>query len=109
MLNLMLNMGNKDYTKINLRDFRHNLSQLKDSLSYGQVYEITEKGKSLAYFIPSSYEVKLEKKKSTTKEILELIDQISQSIPKEIKDRLDKDGTYKKLYHEELDKKYGKK
>lgn len=108
MLNLTLNMENKDYTKIKLRDFRHNLSQLKDSLSYGQVYEITEKGKSLAYFIPSSYEVKLQKKKSSRKEILEALDRLQKSIPEELKKRIEKEG-YEKLYREEMEKKYLRK
>jgi antitoxin (DNA-binding transcriptional repressor) of toxin-antitoxin stability system len=53
-----------EYKKINLRKFRHNLTQLKDSLAAGQAYEVIERGQSLAYFIPSKYEVVVEKKNS---------------------------------------------
>jgi len=54
----------KEYKKINLRDFRHNLTQLKDSLSAGQVYEVIDRGETLAYFIPPKYEIKLKKDSS---------------------------------------------
>jgi antitoxin (DNA-binding transcriptional repressor) of toxin-antitoxin stability system len=47
-------MKNKDYTKINLRDFRHNLTQVKDSLSSGEMFEVLEKGSPIGYFIPHS-------------------------------------------------------
>lgn len=51
----------KEYKKINLRDFRHNLTQLKDSLNAGQIYEVIDRGETLAYFIPPEYEIKLSK------------------------------------------------
>lgn len=53
-----------EYKKINLRKFRHNLTQLKDSLESGQAYEVIERGQPLAYFIPADYKVTLEKKNS---------------------------------------------
>ncbi len=37
-------MKNKKYTKINLRDFRHNLTQLKDSIEAGVIYEVHDRG-----------------------------------------------------------------
>jgi len=51
-----------DYKKINLRKFRHDLTQLKDSLKAGQAYEVIDRGKSLAYFIPSSFEIETKEK-----------------------------------------------
>ena len=59
MLNFMLNM---EYKKINLRNFRHNLTQVKDSLNAGQAYEVLERGKTIAYFIPAEYKVEIRKK-----------------------------------------------
>jgi len=47
------------YTKINLRDFRHNLTQLKDSMVEGEVYRVYEKGTPLAYIIPEGYDIDL--------------------------------------------------
>jgi antitoxin (DNA-binding transcriptional repressor) of toxin-antitoxin stability system len=60
------------YKEINLRKFRHNLTQLKDSLASGQAYRVIERGKPLAYFIPVEYKVVLEKKnrKKDVKKIL---------------------------------------
>jgi hypothetical protein len=45
-----------------LRKFRHNLTQLKDSLANGQAYKVIEREQPLAYFIPVDYKVTLEKK-----------------------------------------------
>jgi antitoxin (DNA-binding transcriptional repressor) of toxin-antitoxin stability system len=53
-----------EYKEINLRKFRHNLTQLKDSLASGQAYKVIERGQPLAYFIPVEYKVMLEKKNS---------------------------------------------
>lgn len=53
---------NIEYKKINLRNFRHNLTQLKDSLNAGQAYEVIDRGKTLAYFIPSEYHISLTNK-----------------------------------------------
>jgi antitoxin (DNA-binding transcriptional repressor) of toxin-antitoxin stability system len=108
MLNLMLNMNNKDYTKVNLREFRHNLSQLKDSLSYGQMYEVTEKGKSIAYFIPSEYEVKVVKKKSknSTEEFFKAVKELQDSIPDSLKKKLVTDEDFERSYSEEMERKH---
>ena len=57
------NMKNKEYTKINLRDFRHNLTQLKDSL-----VRIYEKGIPIGCYIPEQYEVKIESKQEIRRE-----------------------------------------
>lgn len=76
MLNLCSTMRKKniEYKKIKLRDFRHNLTQLKDSLLAGEVYEVTEKGSPIAYFIPAQYKVAIKKeKKELTAEIFEKI------------------------------------
>ncbi len=56
------------YKKINLRDFRYNLTQLKDSLNAGQAYEVIDRGQTLAYFIPPRYKIKLIEKKKLSKE-----------------------------------------
>ncbi len=53
-----------EYKKINLRKFRHNLTQLKDSLANGQAYKVIERGKPLAYFIPVDYKIKISKKEN---------------------------------------------
>ena len=58
MLNFLLNM---EYKKINLRKFRQELTQVKDS---GQAYQVLERGKPLAYFIPTKYQVDIKKKTS---------------------------------------------
>lgn len=68
-IKLLFNMGDSvDYTKINLRKFRHEFTQLKDSLNSGNVYEIVDRGKPLAYLIPSEYNVKLKRKNIKGKE-----------------------------------------
>lgn len=95
-------MESKEYTKINLREFRHNLTQLKDSLLAGEIYEITERGSSLAYFIPIQYDIKI---KNGEKELTQ------ETFIKALKNRtgdfnLPKDGNYKKEYRRLLDKKY---
>lgn len=58
-LRMRINMKNKEYTKINLRDFRHNLTQLKDSL-----VEIYEKGTLIGYYIPEEYTVQIKRKQN---------------------------------------------
>ncbi len=94
-------MKNREYTKINLRDFRHNLTQLKDSLQAGVVYEVYERG--IPYFICASkeYEVILKHKKEKTVDDFENMLSMPterKSLPK----NLDVDKEYGKL----LDKKY---
>ena len=95
----------KEYKKINLRDFRHNLTQLKDSLNAGQIYEVIDRGETLAYFIPPKYEVKIVKKKDRKQEefkkiFLDVMGTI------ELKDEIKGETDYKKAYHKLLDKKY---
>ena len=53
---------NTNYKKISLRDFRHNLTQLKDSLAAGQIYEVTDRNNPFGYFIPNGYEFTVTKK-----------------------------------------------
>lgn len=61
MLNLCSTyMKINKYTKINLRDFRHNLTQLKNSMVEGEVYRVYEKGTPLAYIIPEGYDIDLD-------------------------------------------------
>ena len=93
------------YKKINLRDFRHNLTQLKDSLNAGQAYEVIDRGKTLAFFIPSDYEIiisrKEEKKqKEFEKKMKDLFGCVKMS--KEEKENFD----YKKVYRKMLEDEY---
>ena len=90
----------KNYEKINLRKFRHNLSQLKDSLSAGQIYEVIERGKTFAYFVPSTYDIKITKKEVKREEISKILkDSIGCVKTKKYLD-------YKKQYLKDLRKKY---
>lgn len=97
----------KDYKKINLRDFRHNLTQLKDSLNTGQVYEVIDRGRTLAYFIPSTYQVKLKKKDKQQGEFKKALIDVMGTI--DLKDEVKEEKDYKKAYHTLLDKKYSPK
>lgn len=102
-------MKNLEYNKINLRDFRHNLTQLKDSLADGVAYEVIEKGNSLGYFIPAQYEIKVKEKKSDTlsrKEFLRVLEKLQGSV--ELKDEVKHFENMKDAYHFLLDKKYNK-
>ncbi len=103
-------MKNKEYQKINLRDFRHGLTQLKDALASGQVYEVVEKGNSIAYFIPAQYDITIERKEGE-KEREESIGDIAEKLfaTVELKEEIPNDPYYKKLYMRELRKKYLKK
>jgi len=94
-----------EYKKINLREFRHNLTQLKDSLNAGQAYEVIDRGKTLAYFIPSKYDVKVKERedkdqKEYEKAIKDLIGCVKMS--EEEKKNFD----YKKEYRKALEEKY---
>ncbi len=103
-------MKSKDYKKINLRDFRHNLTQLKDSLADGQVYEVIEKGNPIGYFVPSQYDIKLKeklKKPQSDKTLFEILEPMRGKF--ELKDEIKHFTDYKKAYHYLLDKKYNKK
>ncbi|HKM20309.1 MAG TPA: hypothetical protein VJY47_03795 [Candidatus Dojkabacteria bacterium] len=95
-------MKNKEYTKINLRDFRHNLTQLKDSLQAGMIYEVTEKGSPLAYFIPTQYDIQVkESKKGLSQESF-----IKALNMKGGNFNIPKDGNYKKEYRRLLEEEY---
>lgn len=95
---------NKDYTKIKLRDFRKNLSQLKDSLAVGEVFQVIERGKPFAYFVPAEYEVKLKKKKVSKGEYSEIISEAIGSI--KLDDEVKRTGDYMETYRKEMIKKY---
>lgn len=101
----MLNM-NKDYTKIKLRDFRHKLTQLKNSLASGEIYQVTEKGVPLAYFVPADYELELKRKKLDQVKFIDLLNQIAGKI--ELKDEVKHYKNIKDAYHHLLDLKYKK-
>lgn len=92
-----------EYTKINLRKFRHNLTQLKDSLKAGQAYEVIDRGKTLAFFIPSEYEIEIKrintrKQKDFEKILQEAIGCVKMS--KEKKKNFDYDKEYRKALEE---------
>ena len=90
---------NKDYTKIKLRDFRKNLTQLKDSLDSGQIYEVIDRGVSLAYFVPSRYKMKLETKRDKKHEdFIKALYALrgAAKVPKEIKEGMSYDELYRK-------------
>ena len=98
-------MKNKDYTKINLRDFRHNLTQVKDSLSSGEMFEVLEKGSPIGYFIPVQFDIKVTKKEDISQEefrkaVLGLAEGI------EFKDEVKDCKDYKEAYRKLLEKKY---
>lgn len=63
--------NNIEYKKINLREFRHNLTQLKDS-----PIAIYERGIHIGYYIPKQYDIEVvtgqEKKREGLKEALKL-------------------------------------
>jgi antitoxin (DNA-binding transcriptional repressor) of toxin-antitoxin stability system len=92
-----------EYKKINLRKFRHNLTQLKDSLEAGQAYEVLERGKPLAYFIPADYKIEIkndeeEKQKryeKVTKELFGIV-----KMTDEERKNFDPDAIYRKAMEE---------
>lgn len=95
-------MKGREYTKINLRDFRHNLTQLKDSIEAGMIYQVTEKGSPLAYFIPVQYDIDVKtSKKGLTQETF-----VKALNSKEGKFDIPKNGNYKKRYRELLEEEY---
>jgi len=91
-----------EYKKINLRDFRNNLTQLRDS---GQAYTIFKKGILFAYFIPSEYEVKITKKNVSRRRFTEILDSMT-SHGVEFKDEVRGEDSYKDAYRKLLEKKY---
>jgi len=92
-----------EYKKINLRKFRHNLTQLKDSLANGQVYKVIERGQPLAYFIPADYEVVIEKKNSK-KNVEKILNEAIGSVPMSASKK--KNFDYDKEYRKAMEKKH---
>ena len=86
----------------NLRDFRHKLSQVRES---GYAYTILKKGKPFGYFIPSEYEVKITKKGMTQERFGEILDSLK-SHRTEFKDEVKDAKNYKETYRKLLEKKY---
>lgn len=92
-----------EYKKINLRKFRHNLTQLKDSLASGQAYEVVERGQPLAYFIPADYEVIVEKKNSK-KDVRKILNDAIGCV--KMTDETKKSFDYKKEYRKAMEEKH---
>ena len=95
---------NIQYKKINLRNFRQNLTQLKDSLNAGQAYEVIDRGKTLAYFIPSEYEVKVNKKTKSTEEIERILTEAIGCV--HMSEKKKKTFDYDKEYRKAMEKKH---
>jgi len=102
---LLFNIMN-DYIKINLRNFRQNLTRVKDSLISGFAYEVTERGTTLGYFIPANgYKItKRKKKKMTQEEWRKLVDSLIGCA--ELKDEIKHFDDYMDGYRYLLEKKY---
>lgn len=104
---------NKEYKNINLRDFRHNFTQLKDALANGEIYQVIEKGNALGFFVPANYGVEVKEIQTDKSELfINLLRSIRESVElnddaKELSKTYGND--YKKIYHKLLDKKYSKK
>ena len=92
-----------EYKKINLRKFRHNLTQLKDSLASGQAYEVVDRGQPLAYFIPADYDVVVEKKNSK-KDVKKILNDAIGCV--KMTDEEKKNFDYKKEYRKAMEKKH---
>lgn len=99
----------KDYTKINLRELRQNLSRVKDSLASGQAYEVMQRGISLGYILPlKGYKIEKEKGSEMSKiEWNELVDRLQGCA--ELKDEIKDEKDYMVGYRKLLEKKYLKK
>ena len=95
---------NIEYKKINLRNFRQNLTQLKDSLNAGQAYEVIDRGKTLAYFIPSEYEIKVNKKTKSTEEIERVLTEAIGCV--HMSEKKKKTFDYDKEYRKAMEKKH---
>ena len=95
---------NIEYKKVNLRNFRQNLTQLKDSLNAGQAYEVIDRGKTLAYFIPSEYEVKVNKKTKSTEEIERILTEAIGCV--HMSEKKKKTFDYDKEYRKAMEKKH---
>jgi antitoxin (DNA-binding transcriptional repressor) of toxin-antitoxin stability system len=88
-----------EYKKVNLRKFRQELTQIKDS---GQAYEVLERGKPLAYFIPAKYDVQVENEdekqkryEKVTKELFGIV-----KMTEAEKKNFDPDAIYRKAMEE---------
>lgn len=95
---------NIEYKKINLRNFRRNLTQLKDSLNAGQAYEVIDRGKTLAYFIPSEYDVSVSKKTKSDEEIEKILSEAIGCVHMSKKKK--KNFDYEKEYRKAMEKKH---
>lgn len=95
-----------EYTEISLRDFRHSLGSLKNTLKYGKLYKITERGKSLAYFVPAHLSLTFSQNDSAREDALgnRVTDLIGTG--KASTEVLEAEGDYKKTYRALLGKKY---
>ncbi len=95
----------KNYTKINLRDFRHNLTKLKDSIEAGEIFQVVEKGNPLAYFVSAKYEIQIEKSERglTQEDFKEALKSPTGDL------KFLQDKSYEKEYRKLLEKKYLKK
>jgi len=95
-------MFNMEYKKINLRDFRKNLTQIRDS---GNAYTVFKKGVPFAYFTPSEYEITVTKKNVSKKKFSEILDSMTNHRV-EFKDEVKDEKSYKEAYRKLLEKKY---
>jgi antitoxin (DNA-binding transcriptional repressor) of toxin-antitoxin stability system len=93
-----------EYKKINLRKFRHNLTQVKDSLKAGQAYEVFERGKPLAYFIPAKYNVKVDDEEEKQKRYEKAVKALFGAA--ELTEEEKKNFDYEKEYRKALEEKY---
>lgn len=95
MLNFLLNM---EYKKINLRNLRHNLTQVKDSLKAGQAYEVFERGKSIGYLIPADYKIKVQKEKTNKEKYQMALEDLigAARLSEEERKNFDPDAIYRK-------------
>ena len=98
-------MKSIEYKKVNLRDFRHNLTRLKDSMAAGQALEVYDRGVPAFTCIPKIYEFEITKKKERTREEDKEILQGIIGILK-VKDKENFD--YKKEYDRLIREKYSK-
>ncbi len=94
-----------EYKKINLRNFRHNLTQLKDSLNAGQAYEVIDRGRTFAYFIPSEYQISITNKDDKLQE--EYREKISSLFGcVKMSEKKKKNFDYDKEYRKAMEKKH---
>jgi len=84
--------------------FRHNLTQLKDSLSAGQAYEVIDRGKTLAFFIPSDYKIEIEVIKKPDINYLKILNDAIGCV--QMSEKKKKNFDYKIEYRKALEKEY---